>query len=79
MIEVPYTIDARWDSAARVWVATSKSVPGIAVEAASCEEVIKVVKDALPHLFRDNGLDYDEPSVSVVFDTRVETIRLAAA
>ena len=74
-----YTINARWDAAARVWVATSDRVPGIAVEADTCEEIIDVVKDALPDLFRDNGLEYGGSTVSVVFDTRVETIQLAAA
>lgn len=74
-----YTVEARWDTAASVWVATSRSVPGVAVEAATCEEVIEIVKDALPDLFRDNGLESNASSVSIVFDTRVETIRLAAA
>ena len=74
-----YAVNAQWDSAARVWVATSDSVPGVAIEAATCEKVLEVVKDALPDLFRENGLDYSKASVSVVFDSRVETIRSAAA
>ena len=74
-----YAVDAQWDSVARVWVATSDSVPSVAIEAATCEEVIEVVKDALPDLFRANRLDYSKASVSVVFDTRVETIRSTAA
>lgn len=74
-----YAVDAQWDPEARVWVATSDNVPGVAMEAATCEEIIEVVKDALPDLFRENGLDYSEASISVVFDKRVETIRSAAA
>ena len=74
-----YTVDARWDTAASVWVATSESVPGVAVEAATCEEIIEIVKDALPDLVRDNGLESTGSSVSIVFDTRIEIIRLAAA
>ena len=74
-----YSVDAQWDPDARVWVATSDSVPGVAMEAATCEEIIEVVKDALPDLFRENGLDYSKASVSVEFDKRVEAIRLAAA
>ena len=73
-----YAIDAQWDPLARVWVATSDSLPGVAMESATCEEMIEVVKDALPDLFLENGLDYGEASVSVVFDTRVETIPSAA-
>lgn len=72
-------IDVQWDAAASVWVAMSDSVPGVAVEAATCEEVLGVIEDALPDLFRANGLDNGEGTVSVVFDTRVETIRMAAA
>ena len=68
-----------WDPVARVWVATSDSVPGVAMEAATCEEMIEVVKDALPDLLRENGLDYGEASVSVTFNKRVETISSAAA
>ena len=74
-----YAVDAQWDPVARVWVATSDSVPGVAMEAATCEEIIEAVKDALPDLFRENGLDYCEASVSVIFNTRVETIPSAAA
>ena len=74
-----YAIDARWDPEARVWVATSDSVPGVAIEAATHEEIIEVVKDVLPDLFRENGLDYGKAGVSVIFDTRIETIRMADA
>ena len=73
-----YTVDVRWDAVASVWLATSDTVPGVAVEAASCEEVIGVIEDVLPDLFRANGLENGEGTVSVVFDTRVETIRMAA-
>ena len=74
-----YTIDVQWDVAARMWLATSDTVPGVAVEAATCEEVLGVIEDVLPDLFRANGLKNGEGTVSVVFDTRVETIRMAAA
>ena len=74
-----HVIDVRWDAAACVWVATSDTVPVVAVEGATCEEVLGVIADVLPDLFRANGLEYGEGTVSVVFDTRVETIRMAAA
>lgn len=50
-----------------------------AVEARTCEEILKVIEDVLPDLFRSNGLERGEGKVSVVFDTRVETIHMAAA
>ena len=74
-----YAVDAQWDPVARVWVATSSNIPGVAMEAATCEEIIEVVKDALPDLFHESGLDYSEASVSVTFNKRVETIPSAAA
>ena len=74
-----YTIDAKWDSAAGVWVATSESVPGVAVEARTSEEIVEILTDALPDLFRHNGIECRGDSVSIVFNTRVETVRLAPA
>ena len=74
-----YAVDAQWDPVARVWVATSSNIPGVAMEAATCEEIIEVVRDSLPDLFRESGLDYSEASVSVTFNKRVETISSAAA
>ena len=72
-----YMIDVRRDATACVWVATSDTVPGVAVEAATCHEVLRVIEDVLPDLFRENGLEYSDGIVSVAFDTRVETIRIA--
>ena len=74
-----YAVDVQLGAAVRVWVATSQSVPGVAIEAATCEEIIEVVTDALPVLFRENGLDYGKAKVSLMFGTRVEAIRPAAA
>lgn len=42
-----YTVDARLDPVARLWVATSDSVPGVAMEAVTCEKIIEVVKGVL--------------------------------
>lgn len=69
-------IDARWDAAAHVWVATSDTVPGVAVEATTCEDVLGAIEDVLPDLLRANGVEWGEGTVSVVFDTRVKTVRL---
>ena len=72
-----YVVNADWDAEACVWVAGSDDVPGLAVEAETCEEVLDVVADVLPDLFEGNGLE--RGSVSLVFNPRVETLRLAAA
>ncbi|HAH66473.1 MAG TPA: antitoxin HicB [Rhizobiales bacterium] len=44
------TIDARWDTEARVWLATSADVPGLVVEADSWPTMIEEVRLVLPDL-----------------------------
>lgn len=43
-------IDAQWDDAASVWVATSSDAPGLVVEAASWAEMIEEVTLIFPDL-----------------------------
>lgn len=45
-----FTIDARWDTEAQVWLATSADVPGLVVEADSWPAMIEEVRLALPDL-----------------------------
>ena len=71
-----YLIHANWDAEARVWVASGDDVPGLAVEAETCEEVVEIVEDVLPSLFEGNGLE--RGSVSLLFHRR-EPVQLAAA
>ena len=47
-------ITAAWDQDARVWVATSDDIPGLATEAASLEDLIQRVEDVAPELIEDN-------------------------
>ncbi len=44
------TIDARWDTEAHVWLATSADVPGLVVEADSWPTMIEEVRLVLPDL-----------------------------
>lgn len=71
-----YLIHANWDAEARVWVAVSDDVPGLAVEADTCEQVIEIVEDVLPSLFEGNGLAHG--SISILFHRRQEAVQLAA-
>jgi hypothetical protein len=50
----PYTVEARWDSEARVWVAESDDVPGLATEAASLDQLIKKLRVMIPDLLQAN-------------------------
>ncbi len=47
-------IHAEWDGSARVWVATSDDVPGLATEAATAEELIKKLQRMIPELLALN-------------------------
>ena len=51
----PYTVEARWDAEARVWVAESSDVPGLATEASSLDQLIKKLRVMIPELLQANG------------------------
>jgi predicted RNase H-like HicB family nuclease len=46
---------ANWDSEAKVWVATSDDVPGLATEAASLDALVERVLAVIPELLEDNA------------------------
>ena len=51
-----YTVDSLWDEEAKVWVATSKSIPGLVLESDSYDALIERVKTAVTELIELNGL-----------------------
>ncbi|PUE08683.1 hypothetical protein B9Z51_06955 [Limnohabitans sp. T6-5] len=48
-------IRAEWDDKAKVWVATSDEVPGLATEAATLEELSAKLDILVPELLQLNG------------------------
>jgi predicted RNase H-like HicB family nuclease len=52
----PFHVTAEWDEEARVWVASSDDVPGLATGADTFEELIAKLKVAIPELLVENGL-----------------------
>lgn len=52
----PLNIHAVWDDEARVWVATSEDVPGLATEAKTSEELIEKLKILIPELLEANSI-----------------------
>jgi hypothetical protein len=48
-------IQARWDGEASVWIATSKDVPGLVVEADTWPKMIEEVRLVLPELLELKG------------------------
>jgi predicted RNase H-like HicB family nuclease len=54
MIRKPLFIRVEWDEEARVWVATSDDVPGLATEGPTIEELIEKLKIMIPELLDTN-------------------------
>jgi hypothetical protein len=60
----PLVVHAIWDDEAKVWVATSEDVPGLATEAASWDVLVPKVQAMVPELLDANGYadgDLDVP------------------
>lgn len=51
----PLFVRAEWDEEARVWVATSDDVPGLATEEETLETLIDKLKGLIPELLEANG------------------------
>ena len=51
----PLFVRAEWDEEARVWVATSDDVQGLATEKDTLEGLIKKLKILIPELLEANG------------------------
>lgn len=72
-------VRAFWDQEAKVWVAESKDVPGLATEAPTMEELIRKLKVMVPELLSLNLKEkFSENEVPIeIISQRVETLRLA--
>ena len=49
-------VEAFWDGEAKVWVATSDDIPGLATEANSLETLTKKLHNMIPELMIANGI-----------------------
>jgi predicted RNase H-like HicB family nuclease len=52
----PIIVSATWDADAKVWVAESDQVPGLATGADTFEDLIEKLKVAIPELLAENGI-----------------------
>jgi len=72
-------VRAEWDEEARVWVATSDDVPGLATEAETMEALVEKLRGLIPELLEANGeTDLTEVPFELL-TRRFETIHLPAA
>lgn len=60
-MEKPYYVHAAWDDEARVWVASSEDVPGLATEAETAEALVEKLKTLIPELLSLNGRTDTKP------------------
>jgi predicted RNase H-like HicB family nuclease len=72
----PYDVTAEWDGEARVWVASSDDVPGLATGADTFEALVEKLKLVIPELLEDNGLLPGQPR-DIAFAIRAERVELA--
>jgi predicted RNase H-like HicB family nuclease len=71
-------VRAEWDEEARVWVATSDDVTGLATEADTMEALVDKLKVMIPELLEANGeKDFGEVPFELLM-RRLETARRAA-
>lgn len=78
----PLIVRATWDDEAKVWVATSKDVPGLATEAKTCDALLKKLKVIIPELLEANGIvpnSVDEVPIELVSNFSMRTRTRAAA
>ncbi len=62
------TVQAIWDADVRVWVATSKNVPGLATEADTIEALTAKLRNMIPELMIINNLISEDYSGSISFE-----------
>ena len=55
MLGKPLFVRADWDEEAKVWMATSDDVPGLATEEETLEKLIQKLKVMIPELLEANG------------------------
>jgi predicted RNase H-like HicB family nuclease len=63
MFKKPLFVRVEWDEEAKVWVATSDDVAGLATEADTMEKLIEKLKILIPELLVANGMsgEFDVP------------------
>jgi predicted RNase H-like HicB family nuclease len=55
----PIVVNATWDAEAKVWIAESDGVPGLATGADTLEELVQKLKVAIPELLAENGIAFE--------------------
>lgn len=79
MAETRYEVQARWDTEAGVWIATSSDVPGLCCESETFEALAEAVLALVPDLLVANGVAPQSDEVAVTIKAeRQGSARLVA-
>jgi predicted RNase H-like HicB family nuclease len=76
---IVYRVHADWDPEAKVWVATSDDVPGLATEALTVEALAENLRIMIPELVEANQLLSGDQPDAIAFELtshRQEKVRL---
>jgi len=77
MKEKPLFIRAEWDEEAKVWVATSDDVPGLATEAVTMEALTEKLKVMIPELLMANNVSFPDEVLFEILTRRFELTQRA--
>ena len=66
------TIDARWDDEAGVWLATSRAIEGLVIEAPTWPAMIEEARLVLPDLLSLNGQGRDPVALTFRAEQHLE-------
>ena len=69
------SIHAQWDTEACVWVATSRDVPGLVVEADTWPAMIEEVRLVLPELMEASGQNLESLSLTFKAEEHLDLAR----
>ncbi len=65
MKRISIIVKATWDDEAKVWVATTDDIVGLATEADTLEELREKILTMIPELLELNGSDIDAAEIPV--------------
>ncbi len=74
----PLFIRAEWDDEARVWVASSDDVPGLATEGDTLEGLVEKLKVLIPELLEANGTAGEKEIPFEILTRRFETAQMTS-
>ena len=75
----PIVVNAMWDAEAKVWIAESHGVPGLATGADTLEELVEKLKVAIPELLAENGVLFDAESLPFKIEAKRSEYAIIAA